>query len=296
MPHFISRTSALVLSLALSIGLTVVALVSAPQATQAATITNVTVTSTGPLTAGQANSAPIVVSFTAPTAMPRAVANSAWVGLSNATWVTAPTNFQCGNILTVTNDQNLTGGCTTGDSNVYGQSMGSSTQDWPANTTWTITFAANSVVLPNAATLFVNAATFIATQGGTQYDNGTLSVALTGYVAPSTTVTFDPNSGSGAMAQQSANVATALSANAFTRTGYTFAGWNTAANGTGTAYADGASYRFARSTTLYAQWTPVLATTGNDNQGIFQGALAAIIVGSLLRVLPGVRRKSFLNK
>ena len=34
----------------------------------------------------------------------------------------------------------------------------------------------------------------------------------------------------------------ALTANGFTRTGYTFAGWNTLANGTGTSYANGASY------------------------------------------------------
>ena len=36
----------------------------------------------------------------------------------------------------------------------------------------------------------------------------------------------------------------ALSANAFSRTGYAFAGWNSAANGSGTAYADGASDPF----------------------------------------------------
>ncbi|MGD0055490.1 MAG: InlB B-repeat-containing protein, partial [Acidimicrobiales bacterium] len=59
----------------------------------------------------------------------------------------------------------------------------------------------------------------------------------------------------GSMANETASVATALTANAFTRTGYTFAGWNTAANGTGTAYANDASYPFSASTTLYAQWT-----------------------------------------
>ena len=35
---------------------------------------------------------------------------------------------------------------------------------------------------------------------------------------------------------------TVLTANGFRRTGYVFSGWNTAANGTGTAYADGATY------------------------------------------------------
>jgi uncharacterized repeat protein (TIGR02543 family) len=36
---------------------------------------------------------------------------------------------------------------------------------------------------------------------------------------------------------------------------YSFAGWNTAANGTGTAYAAGASYAFTADLTLFAQWT-----------------------------------------
>jgi uncharacterized repeat protein (TIGR02543 family) len=41
-----------------------------------------------------------------------------------------------------------------------------------------------------------------------------------------------------------------------TKTGYTFSGWNTAANGSGTAYAGGASFTIpASNTTLFAQWT-----------------------------------------
>ena len=48
---------------------------------------------------------------------------------------------------------------------------------------------------------------------------------------------------------------TALTPNAFTRTGYSFSGWNTAANGSGgTAYPDGPIYPFTTNATLYAQW------------------------------------------
>ncbi len=44
-------------------------------------------------------------------------------------------------------------------------------------------------------------------------------------------------------------------ANAFSRTGHTFTGWNTKANGTGTAYKPGAQYTLGSSdATLYAQW------------------------------------------
>jgi uncharacterized repeat protein (TIGR02543 family) len=68
-------------------------------------------------------------------------------------------------------------------------------------------------------------------------------------------VTFNGNSStSGSMATQSAGTATALNSNSFVRTNYTFTGWNTAANGTGYAYADGAVYAFTTDTTLYAQW------------------------------------------
>ena len=48
---------------------------------------------------------------------------------------------------------------------------------------------------------------------------------------------------------------TDLPANAFTRTGYTFTGWNTAADGSGVAYADKAEkVTLTADLTLYAQW------------------------------------------
>ncbi|WP_459926036.1 InlB B-repeat-containing protein, partial [Desulfatiferula olefinivorans] len=40
------------------------------------------------------------------------------------------------------------------------------------------------------------------------------------------------------------------------KTGYTFDGWNTAANGSGTAYSGGDTFAMGSSNvTLYAQWT-----------------------------------------
>ncbi len=69
------------------------------------------------------------------------------------------------------------------------------------------------------------------------------------------TVTFEANGGTGTMDPQVANAPTALTLNSFTWTGYTFSGWNTAANGSGTAYTDGETYSFAADLTLFAQWT-----------------------------------------
>ena len=52
---------------------------------------------------------------------------------------------------------------------------------------------------------------------------------------------------------------TALTTNTFTRDGFNFAGWNSAADGSGTGYAAGASYEFTSDETLYAQWTAIPA-------------------------------------
>lgn len=70
-------------------------------------------------------------------------------------------------------------------------------------------------------------------------------------------ITFDANGGKGTMGTQTVkpNEATALTANSFTRADYDFTGWNTAKDGTGTAYADKANITTNENVTLYAQWT-----------------------------------------
>ncbi len=70
------------------------------------------------------------------------------------------------------------------------------------------------------------------------------------------TVTYNGNASTGgATAAQATNVPTTLTANGFTRIGFTFSGWNTVAVGGGTPYANQASYSFAANLALYAQWT-----------------------------------------
>lgn len=51
--------------------------------------------------------------------------------------------------------------------------------------------------------------------------------------------------------------ATAAGAGTMTRSGYVFAGWDSAANGTGNAYSASGTFTMTADTTLYAQWTPV---------------------------------------
>ena len=75
-------------------------------------------------------------------------------------------------------------------------------------------------------------------------------------------VKFNANGGSGTMTNQTGikyGTTVKLKANTFTRSGYTFNGWNRKADGSGTSYADKASVKNLASTegglvTLYAQW------------------------------------------
>ncbi|MDZ7578139.1 MAG: InlB B-repeat-containing protein, partial [Candidatus Nanopelagicales bacterium] len=107
----------------------------------------------------------------------------------------------------------------------------------------------------------------------TGYATGSADVA--GEALPNMTVTFNANDGTGDMAAQLANVPTALTANAFTRAGYTFTGWNTADDGTGSAYADGAEYAFTEDVTLYAQWSANSYPVAYDGNGFDGGSAPA---------------------
>jgi uncharacterized repeat protein (TIGR02543 family) len=70
-------------------------------------------------------------------------------------------------------------------------------------------------------------------------------------------ITYNANGGSGSMATGHVvkGESYTLRANAFTRPGHKFVGWNTAANGSGTEFADGAAIEIVNNNiTLYAQW------------------------------------------
>jgi uncharacterized repeat protein (TIGR02543 family) len=102
---------------------------------------------------------------------------------------------------------------------------------------------------------------------GSSYSFGASVTLYAQWSADFFAVTFSANGGSGSMTAQSDNTTTALSANSFTYSGYTFSGWNTQANGSGTSYAGGASYGFGASVTLYAQWAIDVYTVTFDANG-----------------------------
>jgi len=87
-------------------------------------------------------------------------------------------------------------------------------------------------------------------------------------------ITYDANGGSDApdAQQKGENVQLTLSSTVPTRTGYTFAGWNTASDGSGTAYAAGATYTANAALTLYAQWTQNTAPAYDVTANLANGA------------------------
>ncbi|GEM_PF-3248585 len=93
------------------------------------------------------------------------------------------------------------------------------------------------------------------------YGNETITLyAIWDDVKPFT-IEFNSNNGTGTMSSQTManNAYKALTANTFTRPGYTFTGWNTEPDGTGTSYNNKQTFSgykggFNGTVTLYAQW------------------------------------------
>ena len=102
-------------------------------------------------------------------------------------------------------------------------------------------------------------------------------------------VVYNANGGSNAPAAQSKIYGTALTLTSAVpaRTGYTFTGWNTAANGSGTAYASGASYTADANVTLYAQWAENTVTITYEAELGGTVSLSSETVGVVTGTLQG---------
>ena len=85
----------------------------------------------------------------------------------------------------------------------------------------------------------------------------TVSVAVPIPAISPVTITFDANGGSGTVPTAITTypkVAKTIPSNSLTRTGYIFDSWNTASDGSGTAYTTGSTIIPTNDITLYAQW------------------------------------------
>jgi uncharacterized repeat protein (TIGR02543 family)/LPXTG-motif cell wall-anchored protein len=136
------------------------------------------------------------------------------------------------------------------------------------------------------------AATYPSSATATWYNTVSGSAQAT-LSATSYDVTFNGNGAdSGSMSGQtiSYDTSTQLDANTYVKDGYTFIGWNTAADGSGTAYTDGATVSDLGDVVLYAQWsatsstdTSALPKTGDTGTEL-PIALAVVFTGSLLAI------------
>ena len=156
---------------------------------------------------------------------------------------------------------------------------GSATHTVQPRASWTITFNANggtggpstqTKTNGTALTLTTSKPTragyafgewnTAADHSGTTYMPGgsyATDADVTLYAVWDPVITYYPNGGAGSAQTQQKPVRTAATlkaASTFTRAGYAFDSWNTAANGSGTRYAAGASYATNSPLTLYAQW------------------------------------------
>ena len=90
-------------------------------------------------------------------------------------------------------------------------------------------------------------------------NNSTFRFTIECFCPTTYTVTYNSNGGSGTMTDSNSPYASGSTvttlANSFTPpTGMAFAGWNTAANGSGASYAADATFTITSDVTLYAQW------------------------------------------
>lgn len=153
-------------------------------------------------------------------------------------------------------------------------SKGSVSVSHSSNTSWSTSNQTKLATYTYTYTRGTSAVTYkiYASMSGIDYIGVTAS-ANTSFTVPALakyTVSYNANGGSGAPSSQTKyyGKTLTLSTTKPTRTGYTFSKWNTAAAGTGTSYAAGASYTANATATLYAQWTANTYTaTVNQNGG-----------------------------
>ena len=131
---------------------------------------------------------------------------------------------------------------------------------------------------PNGACYLYFSSGMVAWSANERYRGLTVRAVFSDNDKPSTFVTlsFDANGGEGTMAAQTfeAGVSQAIAANAFTRSGYTFTGWNTRADGSGTSYTNGQKITLSQDITLYAQWERIKYNLSFDANG-GEGTMAA---------------------
>ena len=112
------------------------------------------------------------------------------------------------------------------------------------------------------------------------------------------TVTFASNGGAGSDSSMSDPVGTSVSlpsSGGFSNPGYTFVDWNTAANGSGSSYGEGATFILNADQIFYAQWTPNQYVVNFEPDGGSVNPNSSIYVyGSAALLLPTPTNANFI--
>ena len=192
------------------------------------------------------------------------------LNLSDNSVATVITGFTNPNGIAVASD---------GTIHVADQSTGVSTVSILDGTTYSVLSTVTGFNRPSAIALTPNNQYAYVSNANNTSNGGAAANSVTA-VSRSYSVTYNTNSSTSGTAPTAGSYTTGGSAysvsgntGTLARTGYTFAGWNTLANGTGTDYAAGSStYSSAASITLYAKWTGNTYHVTYDGNGSTGGA------------------------
>lgn len=142
--------------------------------------------------------------------------------------------------------------------NISYSANGSTWTNIETNKSLTTSSKTYSVDIPSGGKYFQIAISSSSTKPSTKNAQLTIDDVVFTYGTPTYTVSYNSNGGSGIMTDSNSpytagSTVTTLT-NTFTRTNYTFAGWNTSSDGNGTSYDEGDQFTINANTTLYAQW------------------------------------------
>ncbi len=148
-----------------------------------------------------------------------------------------------------------------------------------------LTLATNSGDLARTGYTFAGWDTYISNlrksyaEGGT-YSTNSPAIFYPRWTVATYAVTYATNGSTSGSAPASrtkthgADITLATNSGSLAKTGFTFVGWNTAANGSGTNYAAGATYTTNASLTLYARWVnplPPVVSAGSSQTVTLSG-------------------------
>jgi len=155
-----------------------------------------------------------------------------------------------------------------------GATQGTATP-WNASTNKTINASNNAYWIPPTGVSGLVSAFSVVVQdwfGNVSSPNVQVNISLTAIYS----VSYDGNTNTSGSApvdglspyEAGSSVSVLGNTGSLAKTCFTFAGWNTLANGTGTAYSAGDTFTINANTILYAQWSPIPYTityNGNTN-------------------------------